>query len=268
MIRIGVYKIENIINKKIYIGQSKNIYKRWYSHRSDYKNKDYPIYQAMRKYGIKNFIFSIIEECSIENLSDREDYWISYYNSYVPNGYNIAKAETHWTNRTIPEKYCNIIKDILESNISLKDIAKKYGLSEIQISRINNGKAWRLDNLDYPLRKRGQLNYNIIKDMINSGLSMSEVSESLNTTVATIKGVLKKESIKVSDLRGVFTSNIRINMLDNSNSLLRSFSSAKEAGIFLKEYLKEGFDEKSYQTAILRHVKNKKLYKGFFWEEE
>lgn len=268
MIRIGIYKIENTINKKVYIGQSKNIYKRWYCHRSDYRNKNYPIYQAMRKYGIENFLFSIVEECSIENLSDREDYWISCYNSYVPYGYNISKAETHWTNRTIPEKYSNIIKDILESSLSLKEIARKYELSEIQISRINNGKAWRVDNLDYPLRKRGQLNYLIIKDMINSGLSISEVSESLNTTIASIKGILKKENTKVSDLREPFTSNIKIKMLDNSNSILRNFSSAKEAGIFLKEYLKEGFDEKSYQIAILRHIKNKKPYKGFFWEDE
>jgi hypothetical protein len=43
----------------------------------------------MRKYGIENFSFTIIEECSIEDLDNKEKYWIAYYNSTDKNkGYN------------------------------------------------------------------------------------------------------------------------------------------------------------------------------------
>lgn len=87
---IGIYKITNIINNKCYIGQSRDIYQRWEKHKSNIYNssKNYlKIYQAFRKYGLKNFIFDIIEICSEDKLNERELYWINYYDSYN-NGYN------------------------------------------------------------------------------------------------------------------------------------------------------------------------------------
>ena len=76
---IGIYLIKNNINGKVYIGQSTNIYERWSEHKRIAKNDltiKYPLYLAMRKYGIENFTFSIIEECSQELLNEREIYWI------------------------------------------------------------------------------------------------------------------------------------------------------------------------------------------------
>lgn len=90
---IGIYKIENIINHKKYIGKSQNIQKRFGDHRrlAFYENTiyyNYPLYKAFRKYGLENFDFSIIEECNQEVLSEREKYWISYYKAYGEQGYN------------------------------------------------------------------------------------------------------------------------------------------------------------------------------------
>ena len=91
----GIYKIENKINHCIYIGKAKDIQNRWNQHKSEIKsdkNKTH-LYNDMRKYGIENFDFSIIEEMSLEeynkNGSEREKYWIKYYNSYLnPEHYN------------------------------------------------------------------------------------------------------------------------------------------------------------------------------------
>lgn len=89
---IGIYKITNIINGKVYIGQADDINRRWYHHKYYYQVKDNLIYRAMRKYGIENFSFEVIEECSIEALDEREIYYIEQYNSYInaekSNGYN------------------------------------------------------------------------------------------------------------------------------------------------------------------------------------
>jgi len=55
---IGIYKITNIINGSVYIGQSKDIYARWQKHKSVFKNEAnhrYKLYRAMNKYGIDNF---------------------------------------------------------------------------------------------------------------------------------------------------------------------------------------------------------------------
>lgn len=99
---IGIYKIENKINHHIYIGQSSNIYERWTNHKwVANKGKDNTtLYQALRKYGIENFSFEIIEECSLEELNEKEIYWISYYDSYN-NGYNESPGGELGTPRAI-----------------------------------------------------------------------------------------------------------------------------------------------------------------------
>ena len=83
----GIYKIENIINGKIYIGQSIEIENRWKKHLK--ANDDFITHKAIRKYGKENFKFSIIEECGIEELDNKEKYWINFYQSIIPNGYNM-----------------------------------------------------------------------------------------------------------------------------------------------------------------------------------
>ena len=67
--KAGIYKITNLINSKVYIGQSRNIEERWKEHIEKGNNQNseeynYPLYQAFRKYGIDNFKFEILEECS------------------------------------------------------------------------------------------------------------------------------------------------------------------------------------------------------------
>lgn len=89
-----IYKITNKINGKLYIGQTtKTIEKRWQTHKTDAlrnNKRDYPLYRAMRKYGIENFEICLVEECPIDKLDEREIYWIKYYNSTKANGYNIS----------------------------------------------------------------------------------------------------------------------------------------------------------------------------------
>ena len=101
----GIYKITNKINGKVYIGQSQDIYKRWYDHKKECrkKRKDIVLYCAFTKYGIENFSFEIIEECALEELDDKEKFYIKKYNSYIDwentNGYNMtiggALCHTH-----------------------------------------------------------------------------------------------------------------------------------------------------------------------------
>ena len=91
----GIYKITNQINKKVYIGKSIRIERRWSQHKADINdlNKQNHLYRAMRLYGLENFLFEIIEICPNDNniLSEREKFWIQYYNSYQA-GYNETKG--------------------------------------------------------------------------------------------------------------------------------------------------------------------------------
>jgi group I intron endonuclease len=82
-----IYKIQNKINGKIYIGQTKNaINKRVASHLN---SKSY-IGNALRKYGLQSFDISVIDyaDCC-EVLNDKEMYWVCFYDCRYPGGYNI-----------------------------------------------------------------------------------------------------------------------------------------------------------------------------------
>ena len=87
----GIYKIENLMNHKKYIGQASDIYWRWYHHKSDLNTNHHHnkhLQSAWNKYGANNFDFSIIEQCSLNKLDERETYWINKFDSYNT-GYNL-----------------------------------------------------------------------------------------------------------------------------------------------------------------------------------
>ena len=93
-----IYKITNIINGKIYIGSShdgyRGIEKRWQDHikNSKYENGysyNYPLYKAMRKYGIDNFTYEIIEKDipTLELREAKEQLYIIQFNSLCNEGH-------------------------------------------------------------------------------------------------------------------------------------------------------------------------------------
>jgi group I intron endonuclease len=69
---IGIYKITSPSNK-VYIGQSVNVIKRWRNY--DKRTAGPHLIRSFNKYGFDNHTFEVIEECSIEQLNEREVYW-------------------------------------------------------------------------------------------------------------------------------------------------------------------------------------------------
>ena len=265
-IKIGIYLIENLINHKKYVGQSKNIYARWSGHRCDSKVKNLPLYQAMRKYGLENFQFSILEECGIEELTDKEDYWIAYYNSYIPNGYNINQAETHWVNKAVPQRILDIMFDIENSTDKLIQIAQNYNLSKAQINRINQGKSWRLEGKDYPLRGHEELQIEVIKQMIEEEYNLREIAETFSVSIPTIKGFLKKHQIKVTDIRPVLSSSRRIKITNLETGEIKHFRKKLDAALWLYENINNNATPQSHLANLTYHLKNGKPYKNCLFE--
>lgn len=157
MAKCGIYKITNLINGKCYIGQSVNILNRWRHHQASSQNSsdkkyDYPLYRAFRKYGLENFTFEILEECSPELLDILEENYIEKYDS-IYNGYNQVRVNQGGIKLT-PLIVLQIKQDLINTDISTEEIGNKYKVSGRTVRSINQGDSWFDKDREYPLRKK------------------------------------------------------------------------------------------------------------------
>jgi len=85
-----IYKVTNLINEKVYIGQTILKFKRRKQIHENCKQGWY-FNRAIRKYGKNNFEWGILEHCdSKEELDEMEFHYIKQYNTFGKNGYNLT----------------------------------------------------------------------------------------------------------------------------------------------------------------------------------
>lgn len=143
---IGIYKITNINNNKVYIGQSNNLERRYKEHFVWKLNNKQYIDELIQDLGKKNFSFEIIEECELEVLDEREKYWIKYYNSFYE-GYNKTKggAGDFYGN---PKLTIDDVKRIRESYNNKEERKEVYELYKDKITysgfcHVWDGSRWK-----------------------------------------------------------------------------------------------------------------------------
>lgn len=183
----AIYKITNKINGKIYIGQSKQPERRFREH--CWKKEKYVslIDRAIQKYGENNFDFDILGW--FENYNEKEQEYIAFFKSFAPYGYNITKdgeepplhiGNDHPNAKITSEMALNIKKDLMNFNIPRKQIIKKYKITNDIVRHINDGRAWRDDKFNYPLRpqesKLNEIRANKVIELLqNTNLSHKEI---------------------------------------------------------------------------------------------
>lgn len=93
--KTGIYKITNLINNMVYVGQSIDVAERWKQHIKRGIGADPPtqnkLYPAMLEVGIENFTFELIEECAPVQLTEREKFYTDFYKAQEF-GYSIKKG--------------------------------------------------------------------------------------------------------------------------------------------------------------------------------
>lgn len=227
----GIYKWENKINGKIYIGQSVNLSSRYNRYKSDSKKEkrktDRPIDRAMKKYGFSNFDYEIlciidesVQEFESKELLDKlEIYYISYFNSLINtgHGYNVESGgslqkikpkltfeEKLNLSRTLSSKTIILIQNMLIEGYFIKDIAKKFKINISVVSDINTGKKFKNKKLTYPLNpnskieshlKNKDISLNIIYELKNTDLNFVEIADknkvSLSLVISLNNGKVK-----------------------------------------------------------------------------
>jgi group I intron endonuclease len=134
-----IYKITNKLNYHSYIGKTTlSIKERWREHIRESKrekNKNRPLYNAINKYGIENFIIEPIEEISSEVASLREQYWIGYYNTFE-NGYNATIGGDGTIYRFTKQEEIDFIVSEYKSGKICKVIAKELDCDPQTILRV------------------------------------------------------------------------------------------------------------------------------------
>lgn len=96
---IGIYCITNTLTNFVYIGQSKDIHRRWTTHIRDLRNNKHEnrnLQNAFNECGENAFEFSVLEECTVDELLSKEIYYISRYT----NKYNMCDGGGGLTNPT------------------------------------------------------------------------------------------------------------------------------------------------------------------------
>lgn len=203
----GIYKITNLKNQKIYIGESYDILNRWGEHINNafLENQieyNYPLQKDIRENGILNFTFEILEANLYDNKirKEKEYYYIKKYDGYSK-GYNqnqgFEKKEKNSKRRSWSEEEVEILKKLIKEKLSQKEIAERLNRTKqsvnTKISRLKIGP--RTEN-PWTKEKEKQM-----LELRNQGFSQKEVGEKLNFSKEAVK---KRWHDKFSDKEGVW----------------------------------------------------------------
>lgn len=160
---IGVYKIKNLINQKVYIGSTKKSFiSRYTSHYEKLRTDNHIGYKhlqsSVNKYGIENFEFFIVEICEKDKCIEREEYYIKEFDSCNRDkGYNINSHpfQSPFCNKDIRMKAAESLKEGYRTGrIKPNSTAFKKGLQPW-----NKGKTYQsTEHLKVPKKKKGSRN--------------------------------------------------------------------------------------------------------------
>lgn len=126
-----IYKATNIVNGKVYIGQTiKTLEERREGHIESARKPVFRFHKAIARYGIENFKWEVIDTANnIDELNQKEGYWIEHYNSYRT-GYNDTKGDLN------PMNY-EEVKKRHDKTMRSAEVRKK--ISETMKAHIANG---------------------------------------------------------------------------------------------------------------------------------
>lgn len=207
----GIYKID-FPNGKTYIGKAVDIKRRIKEHNTDKRQE--VLYLAVTKYFNNNIQeFYILEKCSREELSDRERFWINFYESNNKDkGYNLtsggdgaALGAENVSAIFNQQDLNNIIHLLQKTSIPMYKIAEEYNCSRATIERLNAGETYFSSTLSYPIRKEkyipkgGVQNGNssltqemldqLIEDLLYTSIPMKELCNKYKIAINTMSNI-------------------------------------------------------------------------------
>ena len=255
---IGIYVITNKINGKQYVGQSQNILARWEQYEQAHRLNlcDYAIYKAFNKYGFENFEFSILEQCDLSELNDREKYWISKLHTYLKdpecNGYNMTLGGEGNQLVNIQQIY-----ELWDMGLSVKQIATKTNHDRGTIRKhllqyknyskdLSNERG---DKIQAQSRFVPVEQYSLQGEYIDTYYNMHEAERQTGVSSKNIWCVVHEQSLTAGGYQWKFTTdNKEIKPLDKVRKYKQTVKQYSLDGTLLNTY--ESASEASKKTNI------------------
>jgi predicted GIY-YIG superfamily endonuclease len=238
----SIYCFTNLLNNKSYIGLTKDLKARRYSHlkQASYGSQC-AFHRAIRKYGIDNFSFVVLETCgSLEEANEAESFYISLFRTMTPNGYNLTGGGEYpnlseeflqkisgdnANNKKITSAIASQLYDEYQNDVTIStyDLSRKYGIVDTMINNIIHKKAWKSANktkpdIDFSLRIKNQCSdksknkritsaiaREVYQYRLNNKCSLDDLASTFGLTRDIIFGVLSKKNWKdaTSDLPNI-----------------------------------------------------------------
>lgn len=197
----GIYLITNLINKKVYVGQTLNSFqKRFWLHQWKLRNNCHDnkyLQKAYNKYKDENFVFSIIEvfyNDNIEKINEREKYWINYYRK-LGLSYNLQDGgQERILNRFVSE----------ESRKKVGEINKKRMMGSV-LSLETKNKMSETRKGKYIKRKNNLLSLEQayeVKKLLIDGLTPKEITNIMNIPYRAINHILSSNTYSYVEVNG------------------------------------------------------------------
>lgn len=231
-----IYKYDNKVNHKVYVGQTVDLVARQHSHKSKSLHVKNKFYNAVRKYGWENFDFSVLAQVEAETLDElssildkTEEYYIERYDSFN-NGYNSTTGGHSCRGKIMPESFYDYCKNRVYS----PETRKKMSDSRKGIKLPSETKK----KLSIIAKQRGFARY---REIYNE-------KRLTNLKKAKSKAVMQ---------------------IDAHGTIVNTFASEREAAKYILNNLAKGIRYSSILNSIAMHCNNKykkKYYYGFEWK--
>lgn len=231
-----IYKYENKINHKVYIGQTVDLNVRKSSHISKARTVKNKFYNAIRKYGWDSFDYSVVAQIEAEDIKELstlldslEEQYIEQYDSYK-HGYNSTTGGRSCRAKQMPDSYIEYCKNRTyseETRQKMSESAHNKIVSEETRQKLS--------------KKAKEKNFAKYREIYADKLLKN-----------------RKEALSKSVLQ-----------IDKEGNVVNEFPSMQEAVNFVRTYLAQDKSESGIWNGIHRHCNNitkKKFYYGFEWK--
>lgn len=260
-----IYLTTNLINNKKYIGKHLGLLN------DEYLGSGILIRQAIEKYGKENFKKEILYIAKDEEeLNIKEKYYISYYNAVEDsNFYNIADGGQggYVTKGYSPEQRKNTNKKISESLKGEKHPQYGKSLNDEQKEKIKNSlkKYWteerrkerseKYTGKSNPMYGKHQTKESQLKRIAHTDFASYRTEEYRQKMSKATSG---EKNGNYGNIGEKAKNGVHVQMLDEQGNLIKEFNTKRLALEFLNV---------KGHNALDKAIKNKTLYKGYYWNQ-